>query len=89
MKLNPSAKSNRRYVLLEAQNQANVIQAITDYVGALGFAKADPIFIKKLEKNRTILAVNREEIINVRASFALSQFEIKVLKVSGTIKGLG
>ena len=46
-------------------------------------------FITQKNQNKIILAVERSSLTNVRAAFELSQSKIKVLKVSGTLKGLG
>ena len=86
LKLKPSARKSKRYLLIKG-NKENIEKAILDYVGILGYAKASPVFIKKNLKGH-ILAVNRKEIDNVRGAFAISADEIKVLKVSGTLKGL-
>lgn len=64
-------------------------KAVLDYVGILGFAKANPIFVKKVAgKGKLVLAINRSELDKIRASFAISADIITVLKVSGTLKGL-
>ncbi|MEK6844536.1 MAG: hypothetical protein AABX83_03890 [Nanoarchaeota archaeon] len=86
LKLKPSARMNRHYILLEAKSKKEVEQAILDYIGILGWAKASPIFIN--DKNKIILSIDRKEMINVRAAFELSNSDIKVLRVSGTLKGL-
>ena len=81
--LKPSMKENKRYLLLRGNfSKEEVEKAIMHYIGALGYAKASPIFISK-----DILAVNRSEVDKVKASFAIS--DIRVIKVSGTLKGLG
>ena len=43
---------------------------------------------KKYGIKNIILAINRKEIDNVRAAFEICTENIKVLKVSGTLKGL-
>lgn len=89
LKLDKSAKIHRRYLLIEAKGREIIESSLIDYLGILGYAKASPIFIeeKKLPE-KLILAVNRKELANVRAAFEISQEKIKVIKVSGTIKGL-
>jgi len=82
LKLKPSAKINRRYLLLEGTRK-DIEETILDYIGILGWAKASPIFVKK-----NILAIDRKMIDDVRAAFSLSEKKIKVKRVSGTIKGL-
>lgn len=82
LKIKPSAKIKRRYLLLEA-NKSEVEKAILDYIGILGWAKASPVFLKE-----KILSIDRKELTNVRAAFEASPYKIKTLKVSGTLKGL-
>ncbi len=85
--LKPSMKENKRYLLLEGKfKREDVEEAIFDYIGVLGYAKANPVFISD-----KILAVNREMIDQVRGSFVMfsTKKDIKVKRVSGTISGLG
>ena len=88
LKLRASARIKRRYLVIEAPSRESVEKAILDYIGTLGWAKASPFFVKG-ENGRFVLAVERAELDKVRASFELSPEKIKVLRVSGTIKGLG
>ncbi len=85
LKVMPSEKINRRYLLIDADKEI-VEKAILDYIGILGYAKASPVFVK--HDKMTILSINREEINNVRAALEISENKIKVLRVSGTLKGL-
>ncbi len=85
MKLKPSARLNRRYLLIRGTRE-NVEEAILEYIGVLGWAKAAPAFLT--HGSNCVLAINREEIVNVRAALALSRDKIEVLRVSGTLKGL-
>jgi RNase P/RNase MRP subunit POP5 len=80
-KLKPSHRDNKRYILFEGKKE-DVEEAILKFIGVLGYGKAGVTFV-----NNNILAVNREEIDKVRAALLLGK--IKVLRVSGTIKGLG
>lgn len=84
LKFKPSAKIKRRYLLLEGK-KSDIEKAILDYIGVLGWAKASPVFLKS---KKQILSVNRKELSNIRASFEISDSKIKILKVSGTLKGL-
>ena len=82
--LKPSMKENKRYLLLKGSfSKEDAENAILRYIGVLGYAKAAPVWI-----SGNILAVNRKEVDKVRASFAISDKNIEVIKVSGTIKGL-
>jgi RNase P/RNase MRP subunit POP5 len=78
--IRPSMRENRRYLYIEG-NREEIEKAILDYIGILGFSKASPVFISK-----DVFAVNREMINEIRAALALA--EIKIKRVSGTIKGL-
>lgn len=86
LKQRASARPNRRYLLIEGTKD-NVESAILEYIGVLGWAKAAPVFVQN--SSEVILAVNRESLVNVRAALAMSPNEIKVKRVSGTLKGLG
>jgi RNase P/RNase MRP subunit POP5 len=85
MKLKPSARLNRRYLLIRGTKE-NVETAILEYIGVLGWAKSAPAFLS--HSGGCILAINRGEIVNVRAALALTKENIEVLRVSGTLKGL-
>jgi len=87
LKTKPSSRLNRRYLLIEAKSKQEVESPILDYIGILGWAKAVPLFIKN-ENNQLILAIERKELTNIRAAFEASDKKIKLLKVSGTLKGL-
>ncbi|OIO81721.1 hypothetical protein AUJ84_00340 [Candidatus Pacearchaeota archaeon CG1_02_32_132] len=87
LKLKPSVKIRRRYILVNG-NRNEIEKAILDYIGILGWSKAVPFFVKKIDKG-WILAVDRKELDNVKAGFSVSKDKIQVIRVSGTIKGLG
>ncbi len=80
----PSHKENKRYLLLSGKDlRKNVNLAIKDFIGILGLSESTPSWIKK-----DILSINRKSLDKVRASFAVWPETIKILKVSGTLKGL-
>lgn len=87
--LKPSMKENKRYLLLKGNfDKKDVEEAILEFIGVLGFAKATPIFV-----SNKILAVNREYVNEVRGSFVIysgknGDKHIEVSKVSGTLRGL-
>ena len=87
-KLKPSNRINFRYLLLDAKSREQVEKIVLDYLGILGWAKANPRFVNSGKIKNIILAINRKEIDNVRAAFEICTENIKVLKVSGTLKGL-
>ena len=86
LKQKASARVNRRYLLINGTKE-NIEKAILDYIGILGWAKASPLFVKRVGK-RQVLAISRKEVINVRAAMVAASGNLEVLKVSGTIKGL-
>jgi RNase P/RNase MRP subunit POP5 len=87
LKLKPSAKTSNRYLLISGSKES-IEKAILDYIGILGYAKANPRIVKKSGKNN-VLAVDRGELDKVRGAFAIASDKIQVIKVSGTLKGLG
>ena len=89
LKLKPSARIKRRYLLLEVLNKKEVEQIILEYIGVLGWAKADPKFLRHKKTGKTVLAIARQSLVDVRAAFEISKGKIKILRVSGTLKGLG
>jgi RNase P/RNase MRP subunit POP5 len=85
-KIKPSAKIKRRYLLLSDSTKKEAEQAILDFIGILGWAKASPLF-PTTKSNKLILAIERSSLLNVKAAFELTN-KIKVKKVSGTLSGL-
>lgn len=86
-KIPSSARLNRRYLLVQA-SKSEVEAALMEYLGVLGWSKAAPVFLKESERN-LIVAVNREELHNVQAACVLYKSPIQIMKVSGTLRGLG
>ncbi|MBS3100431.1 hypothetical protein J4463_04450 [Candidatus Pacearchaeota archaeon] len=82
--LKPTQREKKHYLLLKGNfSKQDAEKAILDYIGILGYAKAAPIFVKN-----NILAVNRNYVNEIKASFAMSE-KISVARISGTIRGLG
>lgn len=69
-------------------SKSNVEAALMEYLGVLGWSRAAPVFLKETQKG-LIFAVNREELQHVEAACVLYKNPVQVLKVSGTLKGLG
>ena len=84
--LKPSARIKKRYLLVEAKKEETE-KAILEYIGILGWAKASPFFVKS-SGDKIILAVSRESLNDIRAAFSINNAKIKIIKVSGTLKGL-
>ena len=87
VKVKPSAKVNKRYLLIEGSKK-DIEKAILDYIGILGWAKASPNFVKDFKEGKTILAVDRKSVNDVRAALEISKEKIEIIRVSGTLKGL-
>jgi RNase P/RNase MRP subunit POP5 len=86
MKTKKSDKIVRRHLLVSG-TKAEIEKLILDGIGVLGWAKASPVFTKI--KKGLVLSVERKSLNDVRAAFEMSKRKVKILKVSGTLKGLG
>lgn len=84
--LKPSAREKKRYLSVTG-SVGDIEKAILEYTGVLGMSKTGLVWISS-GKNKAVIGVNREVLNNVRASFAVWPKEIKVTKVSGTLRGL-
>lgn len=87
LKLDPSSRLRRRYLLVEGDKN-QIEEAMQEYLGILGMTKTDLVFVEH-EGRHVIIAVNREMLVHVKAAFSISNHKINVLRVSGTLKGLG
>jgi RNase P/RNase MRP subunit POP5 len=85
-KLRSSSRVNKRYILIQGSKEETE-RIILEYIGILGWAKAAPQFVESKDKGKTILAVERKELNDVLAAFELSK-KVKIIKISGTLKGL-
>lgn len=86
LKLKPSARENKRYILVKG-SRYNIEKAILEFIGVLGWAKASPVFVSEVA-DEVVLCINNKALNNVKAAFSLAKNELKVLRVSGTLKGL-
>ncbi len=87
--LKPSMKENKRYLLVRGKDlKKNIEKAILEFIGVLGMSKTGLSFIKS-SGNSAVVCVNREAVDSVRASLVVFPEKMEVLKVSGTLKGLG
>ncbi len=85
--LKPSNREKKRYLKVKG-SIGDIEKAIFEGIGTIGMSKVGLAWIKK-SKESSIISINRETIDAVRACFALWSKKIDVLKVSGTLKGLG
>lgn len=86
LKLKSSSKESKRYLLIKGSRK-NVEEAILEFIGVLGWAKASPFFVSEVS-DELVLCVNNKELNNVKAALALAKENLKILRVSGTLKGL-
>ena len=85
----PSMKENKRYLLVRGKNlKENIEKAVFDFSGVLGMSKTGLAWIKS-ENDSAVISVNREAVDSIRASLVVFPEKMEVLKVSGTLKGLG
>ena len=84
--LKPSHREKKRYLLIKGKdaNKNNIDGAILEFIGILGYSEASPNFIK-IEKNKVVLAINRKSLDKIRTSFLLSNKDIKIIRVSGSV----
>jgi RNase P/RNase MRP subunit POP5 len=85
----PSHKENKRYLIVKGRDtKKNIERAILEFTGVLGLSKCGLSFIKS-DKESCIICVNREAVDSVRASLVIFPDKMEIIKVSGTLKGLG
>lgn len=87
--LKPAHREKKRYILIKGKDVSieNIEKAILDYIGILGFAESCLKVIKSY-KTSVIIAINRCSLDKVRASLLLSEKDLVVAKVSGSISNL-
>jgi hypothetical protein len=85
LKLKPSARDKRRYFICDSGDNKKVEKAILEYIGVLGFAKSAYEYVKKKD-GKVVGSCLVKSLEDVRASLVFG--DIKILKVSGTLKGL-
>lgn len=85
----PSHRENKRYLVVKGKDcRKNIEKAILEFVGVLGLSKCGLSFIRG-GKDNCVICINREAVDAVRASLAVFPEKMEVVKVSGTINGLG
>lgn len=87
LKQHASARLKRRYLLVKGTH-IDIERALLEYVGILGWSRAAPV-IESIDQHTVILAINRQELVHVRAALMLYARPLEIIRVSGTIKGLG
>lgn len=86
LRLRPSQRDKRRYLLINCDSNSKVEDAILEYIGVLGMAESAYKFVKKLNE-KIVGSVRREMLEKVKASLCFK--DLRIEKVSGTLKGLG
>jgi len=87
--LKPSHREKKRYLLIKGKdaNKKNIDETILEYIGVLGYGEASPQVIK-FGKEWVVLAINRNSLDKIRASFVMSEKDISIAKVSGSVKNV-
>jgi len=87
--LKPSHRERKRYLLIKGKDASrkNIDEVILEFVGVLGYAEASPQVVK-FGKGWVALAINREGLDKVKSSFLMSGKDIRVEKVSGSVKNV-
>ena len=83
-----SMRTKRRYLCIQGGNKETIERVLLLHIGTLGWAKAEPLFVSVPEIDGIVLSIDRAALDNVRAALELSQEKMKIIRVSGTIKGL-
>jgi len=84
LKLKPSMRENKRYLLVDSTNKKKIEKSLRDYLGIKEFSRLGLSFLNI--NDRPVLAINREKLYDSRAALCLAG--IRTLKVSGTLKKL-
>jgi|SRR3989344_2924953 len=84
LKLKPSLKENKRYLLIDSDNKKKIEKALIEYLGIKEFSRLGLVFLSI--NNKPVLAINREKLYDTRAALCLAG--IRTLRVFGTLKKL-
>jgi len=84
--LKPSHKEKKRYLEIKGKDatRTNIENSVLEFIGVLGYTEAGITFIDS-KKDYLIMAVNRESLDKIRASFLMSGKDIKIFRVSGSL----
>lgn len=87
--LKPSHRERKRYLLVKGKDvsKSAIEKTILEFIGTLGYAESGVTFVK-VNKASVIVAVNREAVDKIRASFMMSKKDLNIVKVSGSVKNL-
>jgi RNase P/RNase MRP subunit POP5 len=84
--LKPSHRENKRYLLIKGKDadKETIEQVVLDFIGILGYAETCPKVIKEKDDG-LVLAINRKSLDKVRTAFLVSNKELDIVKVSGSL----
>ncbi len=87
--LKPSHRENKRYLLIKGSdaNKNAVEEIILEFLGVIGYADVCPNVISS-GSGKLVLSINRKMIDKVRACFFMSGRDLRVERVSGSVKGV-
>ena len=87
--LKPSHREKKRYLLVKGQDVSknNIEKTILEFIGVLGYAESGLTFVK-INKTSVIMAVNREAVEKIRSSFLVSNKDLNIVKISGSVKNV-
>ena len=87
--LKPSHREKKRYLLIKGKNadKKTIENIILEFIGILGYAETSPKIIKQ-SKDKIILAINRDSLNKIRASFIMSNSDLEIIQVSGALNKL-
>jgi RNase P/RNase MRP subunit POP5 len=96
MKILPSWREGRRYLLIEIKNnkekaKKDIAKALLNFLGILNYARARPFFVSlNNSQNLLVLSVNRKFLSHSRAALLLckSKPRPRCIYVAGTLKKL-
>jgi ribonuclease P/MRP protein subunit POP5 len=85
MKLMPSLRQKKRYVVFEivgdkdfsvSEVESEIVRVLKEFFGQLGLSKASPLFLKEkfsLSKQRFVVKVNNKHVDELKAALTLSK----------------
>ena len=84
--LKPSHREKKRYLLISGKDSDKKVieEVILEFIGVLGYAEASPKFIKN-SQGKIILAVNRNFVDKIRTCFLMSEKDLQIIRVSGSV----
>ena len=89
--LSSSQRMKRRYLLIEGAGKEAVERAVLTGIGTLGWPRAAPLFVtpqRTQPREALILSVERASVQDIRTALELSPTPLKIVRISGTLKGL-